>query len=282
MSWDEIQGQAFAKTYLQGHLATGRVANAYLLIGSDETSTRQLAIEMGKALNCTERTGRPCDQCRTCAQMTKGVHPDLHVLLPEGPADRIKIETIRQVLSRVALRPYSAACQVVIIDGAERLTEEAANALLKALEEPSASTKFFLTTSALPQCLPTIVSRCQLVRCPSPTSGPTSERWRTQLADPSPLPWLTQPLPDARESVAQLLEEMMAAFHQQAARAAEANRAASAQRYVDAALKLIDLQESLEQFVSPRLVAALAREQWLTLQRDQVAMWPNTHPATLR
>jgi DNA polymerase-3 subunit delta' len=175
------------------------------------------------------------------------VHPDVHVLSPKGASGQIPIDDVRQLLGRIALRPFSAKVQAAIIDGADRLTEEAANSLLKALEEPSATTRFVLTTSHLSDCLPTIVSRCQLVRCrPLPArvvseiltrtdaceppvaqavarlcGGSVShaleliERWQSsaeilgRLASGGPSAWMEQPMPEGREEVARLLDGLL-------------------------------------------------------------------------
>jgi DNA polymerase-3 subunit delta' len=217
------------------------------------------------------------------------------------------------------LRPYSAPVQAAVLDGADRMTEEAANALLKVLEEPPTHTRFLLTTSRLSHCLPTIVSRCQVARCGrlphavvkrilmeaqgceaaiaeviAHRSGGSAScaiglarRWAedqqivARLASDSPSSWVEQPLPETREEVAALIDAMMAwlrdvavvasgaAGHvQHEERAGDLNRqarAVEAGRCVEAALGLVALRESLDQFVSPRLVAALAREKWLSL-----------------
>ena len=321
MSWDKILGQAFATRVLQAHLADERVAHAYLLAGPDGTGKRLVALEMAKALNCTAPGSHPCDVCPTCVQIGRGTHPDVHVLSPVGSSDAIRIEAVRQLLGRIALRPFNAAFQAAIIDGAERLTEEAANSLLKALEEPPAHTRFLLTTSNPSDCLPTIVSRCQLVRCqPLPpetiarilieqhacasdaartiaalAAGSASQalalagRWKVReevvarLASPRPSVWLEQPLPETRQDVADLLEEMIAWLRDLAIAATEAQgvvhaahaetlrhqaQAIDLDRCLEAALELVSLRESLGQFVSPRMVASLARETWLSLSDE--------------
>ena len=276
-------GQERATQLFRRHLAEETVAHAYLLAGPDGVGKRRLALEMAKALNCAGTGVVPCDTCSSCSRMARGVHPDLHVLSPGGASEQIKIEEIRALLGRIALRPFHARFQVVILDGADRLTDEAANSLLKALEEPPAHTRFLLTTARLAFCLPTIVSRCQLVRCVrvaanEPTLAPDLAR---RLADTSAASWLEQPLPETRDDVAQWLEAMVAWLRDVAVASAgapsriahtahaEAVRrqadAADADRCVAAAMELLALRESLDQFVSPRLVASLAREQWLSL-----------------
>ena len=164
MAWTDIRDQAVAVRMLQAHLAQGRLAPAYLFVGPEGVGKRLAAAELAKALNCEQHTDEPCDQCGSCARILRGVHPDLHLLTPQGPSHTIPIDGVRKVLERIALRPYMGRRCVVILDGADRLTEEAANSLLKALEEPPSHTTFVAITSHLSRCLPTIVSRCQIVR----------------------------------------------------------------------------------------------------------------------
>ena len=329
MSWDDILGHDIAKRLLQTHLTAGTVASAYLLHGPEGIGKRRLALETAKTLNCLAclpRGGagmadasRPCDACAVCGQINRLTHPDVHLVMPGGASDQIKIEDSRSLIGRIALRPFSARFQVAILDGADRLTEEAANSLLKALEEPSPHTRFLLLATHLSHCLPTIVSRCQLIRChPLPREavqrivmqahtgdsrvaeavarvcgGSASaaiglagrwaeyERLLECFADAAPTAWLTQPLPDTRESVTHLLDGMMGwlrdvavaatgdpEWMRHALRSDDVRRQAATvdlDRCLSTALALVELRESVEQFVSPRLVAALAREQWLSL-----------------
>ncbi len=320
MAWDAIAGQAHAKRILQGHLAAGEVAQAYLLAGPDGVGKRRLAMDMATALVCVGTGARPCEACIHCRQVSRGVHPDVHLVAPGGGADQIRIDDIRHLLGRLALKPFSAATQVAVIEAAERLNEEAANCLLKTLEEPSRSARFLLTTARLSQCLPTVVSRCQLVRCePLPPdvvarllleqhaceagaaaaigrlcNGSMTRalelagRWDAherivgQLADPASPAWLSQPLPETREEVLALLDSLMEWLRDVAvtaaadpALAAHAERADALRRQartvdldrcVAAVFDLIALRDSaIEQFVSPKLIAAVAREKWLSL-----------------
>lgn len=165
MGWDDILEQDAAKRTWQAHLASGRVAHAYLLVGQDGIGKRRLALEMAKALNCSGAAWSPCGACATCAQIARGVHPDVHVVAPAGASEQVRIDDIRALLARIALRPFNARVQVAILTSAERLTEEAANSLLKVLEEPPSHTRFILTSAQVSRCLATVVSRCQLIRC---------------------------------------------------------------------------------------------------------------------
>lgn len=166
MAWNTILGQPFALRVLQSHLVRQRIAPAYLFIGPDGVGKRLAAVEMAKAVNC-DRAGTlesPCDACDSCQRIAREVHPDVHRLSPHGASESIPIDEVRHLLERVNLRPYMGARTVAIIDGADRLTEEAANSLLKALEEPPGQAVFLLTTAHPARCLPTIISRCRVVR----------------------------------------------------------------------------------------------------------------------
>jgi len=249
MSWEQIQGLDLAKRVLQAHMRAERVAQAYLLAGPEGIGKRRLAHEMAKALQCAAGADlRACDRCTSCAQIDKRLHPDVHWLNPSGASERIKIEDVRQVRGRIALRPFHARWHVVIIDGADRLTDAAANTLLKSLEEPPGQTCFLLIAAQLSRCLPTIVSRCQVIRCqrlapqiieavlatleacPREAAGTIARlaegsagravelasQWSAhqtlmnQLASDDPVSWLASPLPETREHVRQWLDQLMA------------------------------------------------------------------------
>ncbi len=319
MSWNNIKGQEFAVRLFRAHLKGGCVPNAYLLAGPDGVGKRRLALEMAKALNCAAEGERPCEACAPCRQIERGTHPDVHVVEGAGAAQQIRLDDVRHVLGRLALRPYSARMQVALLDGADRITEEAANALLKVLEEPPATSRFLLTTSRLACCLPTIISRCQVIRCRAlspeviealagqdlpgdPAAARTiarrcggslsraralAQRWPLlqetvrRLAVADTRSWQEAPAPDTRQDVGDWLDDLIvwlrdvaiaryapveALVHAAEAPAvrAQAHRTDPA-RCADAALSLLPLRESLEQFVSPRLIASLARERWLSL-----------------
>ncbi|HOD11778.1 MAG TPA: DNA polymerase III subunit delta' [Candidatus Omnitrophota bacterium] len=142
-------------------LKVGRLAHAYLLIGPKHIGKKQTALAVAKLVNC-ERAAHAtfCDACPACVKITSGMHPDVHVLGQEDD-ESIKIEDVRDLLSQVQLRAFEARTKVFIIPNVERLTLEAANALLKTLEEPAKNTLILLTTSIPDSVLGTIKSRCQ-------------------------------------------------------------------------------------------------------------------------
>jgi len=164
MAWTDIRGQSLALRILQGHLESGCIAPAYLFVGPEGVGKHMAAVEMAKALNCDKVPRGPCGACESCRRIARRVHPDLHELTSQGASEAIRIDEVWQVLGQVALRPFMGRWGVVILDGADRLTEEAGNLLLKTLEEPPSQARFFLITAKPFDCLPTIVSRCQAIR----------------------------------------------------------------------------------------------------------------------
>ncbi|MCI0847290.1 MAG: DNA polymerase III subunit delta', partial [Chloroflexi bacterium] len=126
-----------------------------------------MAINLSQAVNCLEGPGAPCGTCTQCTRIAAGLHADISILIPgqgeEGrsPKTVIGIDAIKELIHRVSLNPYEGSSSVVIIDGAESMSDDAANALLKTLEEPPPQVMFLLLTANEGAVLPTIRSRCQ-------------------------------------------------------------------------------------------------------------------------
>lgn len=172
------------------------LGHAYLFVGPACGGKTETACALAKLINCEKAQETPlgdsCNTCPSCLKINKGIHPDVHVLdHPEGEA--IKIEPIRELLLQVFLRPFEAVKKVFIIRNIEDLTPEAGNALLKTLEEPTASSLLLLTTASLEKVLGTIVSRCQLVRFSSLSAGQLKEQLKKcyDQEDPSHLHFLS-------------------------------------------------------------------------------------------
>ena len=143
--------------------AHGRLAHAYLFVGPEESGKTQTALGLAKILNCESPKGSlSCEICSACVKINSGNHPDI-VVLSVGVGESIKIDDIRAFIQRLQLRAFEAKCKVAVIKNADRLTQEAANALLKTLEEPSKETLMVLTTAVPELCLDTIKSRCHVV-----------------------------------------------------------------------------------------------------------------------
>lgn len=121
---------------------------------------------LAATLNCGSSGARPCGTCWSCRQILRGQHPDILEigLDPERTAPIISVEQTRKLVGQLALHPFHARVRVVTLDPADALSPEAANALLKTLEEPPGSTVFVLVTAAVSRLLPTVRSRGQRVR----------------------------------------------------------------------------------------------------------------------
>jgi len=162
VSWD-IAGHAAAVASFQTALAAGRVGHAYIISGQEGIGKAHLAKLLGQALLCSGApAAAPCGECDNCHRVASGHHPDVHWLVPDGAS--IRIEQVRALQSTLALRPFSAKYKVCIIDGADLMTEQAQNSMLKSLEEPPGDGVLILVTSRPSALLPTILSRCQMVR----------------------------------------------------------------------------------------------------------------------
>ena len=147
----------------------GTMAHAYLFVGPEHIGKMTLALELASALNCQE-ANPPCKQCRVCQRIEKGKHPDVIIIDKNSSRDardrkkatEIGIDTVREVLQRGAsLPPYEGKYKVFIIEDADLMSNEAANCLLKTLEEPPQHIVILLLTSDEKALLQTIVSRCQ-------------------------------------------------------------------------------------------------------------------------
>ena len=162
-----IFGQDHLLNRLEPSLKHRRQSHAYLLCGPPHVGKMALAINLSQAVNCLEGPGVPCGSCTQCARIAAGHHADISTPAPgqgeEGrsPKTVIGIDAIKEVIHRVSLNPFEGQFSVVIVDGAESMSDEAANALLKTLEEPPPNTMFLLLTADEGAILPTVRSRCQ-------------------------------------------------------------------------------------------------------------------------
>jgi len=140
-------------------IKTNAIAHAYLIVGPRHVGKGTLAFNLAQALNC-DGPELPCGQCRSCQRILEGKHADITPIGLDSKTE-IGIDDIR-ALQRIAnLPPYEGKCKVFIIDDAEYLSTEAANSLLKILEEPPQSVVWLLLVAEEEHLLPTVISRCQ-------------------------------------------------------------------------------------------------------------------------
>ena len=164
MSFTEILSQDTAVQTLRRSLRNEKTAHAYLFAGPPGVGKHLTARALASALNCTDQTDDACGTCNACRKIQKEVHPDVFEMgLPKGKKS-IPVDSVRELEKRLAVRPHEGRAKVAIIDPADLMTEGAANALLKTLEEPGPNRFLLLITSRQAHLLPTIRSRCQLIR----------------------------------------------------------------------------------------------------------------------
>ncbi len=143
-----------------------RLPHAFLFYGEDQLGKKTLAIEFAKFLNCQSKgfSKRPCQICRNCQDIQKGVYPDFVLIEPDPSHKEIQISQIRGLLKKLSFRPYSSDFKLAILDKAHLMTQEAQNCFLKFLEEPKGKALLILITDYPQLLLPTIISRVQKIR----------------------------------------------------------------------------------------------------------------------
>jgi len=165
--FSDIAGQKQPISLLQTFLRNSTLPHALLFTGIEGIGKQAVATALAMALNCGRATDgasqlEGCSQCRSCRQIASGTHPDIIQIAPSG--NIVRIEQIRQLLTKLAMKPHSAVRRVVIVTDSHRMNPEAGNALLKVLEEPPSNTSLILTAHQQSDLLPTIVSRCRHIR----------------------------------------------------------------------------------------------------------------------
>jgi DNA polymerase-3 subunit delta' len=160
--FSQIISQERTISFLKGVMARGKIPHAYLFAGISGVGKTTTALAYTQAINCKEQVNEEaCGHCQTCRQVRSGNFPDLVFIEPDG--QNIKIEQIRGLNRALSFKPVSGRYRVSIIRQAEAMTDEAANSLLKTLEEPPPNNLIILNVTEPLAMFPTIVSRCQKV-----------------------------------------------------------------------------------------------------------------------
>jgi DNA polymerase-3 subunit delta' len=161
MSFSAIAGQERVKRMLQNGLNNETLSHAYIFSGPNGSGRRQMALTLAKAVYCTEMKDDACGHCLNCRKVEHHNHPDLHWIEPDGAS--LKIEQIRELQKQFAYRSTTAQTKVYVLQDADRMTNQAANSLLKFLEEPNSDVLAILIAENGHALLPTIQSRAQWV-----------------------------------------------------------------------------------------------------------------------
>jgi DNA polymerase III subunit delta' len=159
-----------------------QLPHALLLAGPPGVGKRRFALALGAGLLCqTPSEGVACEHCRTCVLMAAGTHPDWAWLAPEEKGKAIKIDDIRALVLSMAQTSQQGGRKLVVLEPAEAMNRNSANALLKTLEEPSGATVLLLISDNPARLLPTIRSRCQRLEFPLPPAT-AARAWLEPIA----------------------------------------------------------------------------------------------------
>ena len=150
-------------------IAAGRLAHGLLLHEDPGAGGLDLARWIAQRVNCREPNRAPCGECQDCKWIAAGQHPDVTVLTREEESQYIKTEQVRDLIADLGLTAHGRGYKVAIFDGAETLYANAAQSLLKTLEEPTDRTLLLLVTSQPSRLLPTVRSRCSKLRLVGPS-----------------------------------------------------------------------------------------------------------------
>src|ERR1043165_5964610 len=178
--FSELTGNARVKDALKRMITSGRLPGALLFAGEEGVGKKKFALEVARTLNCrTPKNGEACGVCPSCVRIAKlnyperedadewtqiiwTDHPDVGLVV--APKRVLRVEQMRQIEKEANFRPFEGKARVFLIDEADKLNDNSANALLKVLEEPPKTSHLILITARPAMLLPTILSRCQMIR----------------------------------------------------------------------------------------------------------------------
>ena len=178
--FSELTGNARVKDALKRMITSGRLPGALLFAGEEGVGKKRFALEVARALNCrTPKDGEACGVCSACGRIERlnyperddadewtqiiwTDHPDVGLVV--APKRVLRVEQMRQIEKEANFRPFEGKARVFLIDEADKLNDASANALLKVLEEPPRTSHLILITARPAMLLPTILSRCQMIR----------------------------------------------------------------------------------------------------------------------
>ena len=164
MSFAEIAGHERVLETLRRSVRCGKLPHAYIFEGSPGTGRKKTALALVQAVFCRAGLEDACGECPSCRKVINGNHADIHFVEPLPDKKDISIDQLRELQRELSLRPYEAVRKVCLMEPAERMNRFSANSFLKTLEEPPGNALLILLTENADMLLPTIRSRCQLIR----------------------------------------------------------------------------------------------------------------------
>lgn len=162
MDFDKVLGQERQIEALKSAIKNKNISHCYLFEGEKGLGKRNLALAFSKTLLCKEGGSEPCNRCNSCIKFDKSNHPDFKILSPEKGS--IKNDEIEKIIKSMATAPFESSRKVFIIDDSDKIRMDIQNKLLKTLEEPPEYINIILVTSSANKLLPTILSRCQIIK----------------------------------------------------------------------------------------------------------------------
>ena len=158
--WEELVGQRRVADHLAAAVRRGAVSHAYLFVGPAGAGKKSAARALACAVLCDDDA---CGECPACRRVKRGAHPDVRVVSPEGAATYM-VDQVREIIHDVHLSPVETNRKIFIVEAADSFNDGSANAFLKTLEEPPGDVIMILLATTYDGVLPTIASRCQVVR----------------------------------------------------------------------------------------------------------------------
>ncbi|OGY41058.1 MAG: DNA polymerase III subunit delta' [Candidatus Buchananbacteria bacterium RBG_13_36_9] len=170
-NWPIVGHEKIAQ-FLQKSLSNNRLGHAYLFSGKAHLGKKLVARKFIASILCEDyhkqkqlqAAAWPCNECIFCQQLARGIHPDVFYLKKEDDKKNISVEQVREMHKFLSLTSFLNSYKIALIESAGDLSESAQNALLKILEEPAPKTMLILIAEDFTQLLPTIVSRCQVIK----------------------------------------------------------------------------------------------------------------------
>jgi DNA polymerase-3 subunit delta' len=166
VSWKQIKGRDDVIARFSRAAARGRLAHAYLVVGPDGVGKSYFAWELAKALLCDSPPNKleACDHCVACRLVDAGTHPDLFAVGRPEDKQEFPIAVVRELCANLAMKPARGRRKIAIVEDADDFSDESANCFLKTLEEPPPGSVLILLATSAESQLPTIRSRCQIIR----------------------------------------------------------------------------------------------------------------------